>query len=196
MRFAPAALLGVPRLAKVDVELRGVRFPAGSLLVPLTRAANRDPVAFDDPDVFDITRAGRRPVLTYGAGIHHCLGVALARAEIQEALGPRPPPAAAARGRRGDLVAADRGRLRTAHPAAGDRRMTFRTCSITHVLKFTERRRRRPRRYTSRPGRSPYQLIGARPRSTVARGAGAPSAVKRDRAPNAVARVSIGRDYA
>lgn len=87
VRFAPAALLGVPRLAKVDVELRGVRIPAGSLVVPLTGAANRDPAAFDEPEVFDITRARRRSIMTYGAGIHHCLGVALARVEIQEALG-------------------------------------------------------------------------------------------------------------
>lgn len=87
VRFAPAALLGVPRLAKADIELRGVRIPAGSVVVPLTGAANRDPEAFDDPDVFDITRGRPRPIMTYGAGIHHCLGVALARAEIQEALG-------------------------------------------------------------------------------------------------------------
>ena len=49
--------------------------------------ANCDPTVFADPDAFDITRepAGQ-PQLTFGSGIHYCLGAALARAELQEAL--------------------------------------------------------------------------------------------------------------
>lgn len=87
VRYSPAALLGIPRLAKVDVEIRGVRFAAGTVVIPLTGAANRDPSAFEAPDEFDISRTRSRTIMTYGVGIHHCLGVALARAEIQEALG-------------------------------------------------------------------------------------------------------------
>jgi cytochrome P450 len=49
--------------------------------------ANYDPTVFEQPEVFDITRqpAGQ-PQLTFGSGIHYCLGAALARAELQEAL--------------------------------------------------------------------------------------------------------------
>jgi cytochrome P450 len=49
--------------------------------------ANVDPSVFEAPTTFDITREpASRPQLTLGAGIHSCLGAALARAELQEAL--------------------------------------------------------------------------------------------------------------
>lgn len=85
VRYCPSALLGVPRLAKGDVELNGVHFAAGSCIVPITGSANRDAAVFEDADTFDITRK-RAPHLTYGGGIHYCLGAALARVELQEAL--------------------------------------------------------------------------------------------------------------
>ena len=50
------------------------------------RRQDRDPEAFDDPDVFDITRQGTTAQMTFGSGIHFCMGAALARAELQEAL--------------------------------------------------------------------------------------------------------------
>lgn len=85
VRFAPAAVLGVPRIAKAEVVVRERSFAPGTCVFPITGAANRDPRVFTDPDRFDITV--RRPAhLTYGGGIHHCLGIALARAELQESL--------------------------------------------------------------------------------------------------------------
>jgi len=85
VRYCPSALLGVPRLAKADVELNGVQFAAGSCIVPITGSANRDAAVFEDADTFDIARK-RAPHLTYGGGIHYCLGAALARVELQESL--------------------------------------------------------------------------------------------------------------
>jgi cytochrome P450 len=85
VRHSPATLLGLPRVAKEDIVLNGVSLPAGSLVLPITASANRDATAFDDPDRLDIT-ATRTAHLTYGGGIHYCLGAALARVELQEAL--------------------------------------------------------------------------------------------------------------
>lgn len=81
------AVRGTGRFASTDIEYRGVRFPADTFVSPVMASANRDPSVFPDPDRFDITREpGDRPHLTFGAGIHYCLGAALARAELQEAL--------------------------------------------------------------------------------------------------------------
>ena len=55
---------------------------AGEEVVTLLGAANRDPRIFDDPDRFDVGREGQAP-MSFGAGIHFCLGAALARAEGQ-----------------------------------------------------------------------------------------------------------------
>lgn len=86
MRYL-GAVQGTGRFASEDIEYRGVRFPAGTLLSTSLASANRDAATFADPDRFDITRepAGQ-PQLTFGSGIHYCLGASLARAELQEAL--------------------------------------------------------------------------------------------------------------
>jgi cytochrome P450 len=72
----------VARVATEDLELHGVRIHAGDKVVVSTTAANRDERHFADPDRFDIARV-ENPHLTFGHGIHHCLGAALARQELQ-----------------------------------------------------------------------------------------------------------------
>jgi cytochrome P450 len=64
----------------------GVRFPAGTFVILRADTANRDPLMFPDPDRLDLRRANAHQQLTFGGGVHHCLGAALARAEMQEAL--------------------------------------------------------------------------------------------------------------
>jgi cytochrome P450 len=85
MRYAPV-IFGTMRVAVEDVELCDVIIPAGTLVGATTAAANRDPAVFVDPDTFDITRQESAPMLTFGGGVHYCLGVHLAKAELAEAL--------------------------------------------------------------------------------------------------------------
>ena len=81
------AIRGTVRFASEDIEYREVLFPKGALIAVSTWAANRDPDTWSDPDGFDITREpSGQPQLTFGSGIHYCLGASLARAELQEAL--------------------------------------------------------------------------------------------------------------
>ncbi|MFZ3349118.1 cytochrome P450 [Mycobacterium sp.] len=85
MRHSPV-IFGTMRKAVEDVELDGVMVPAGTRVIVNTAAANRDPAGYDDPDRLDITRQGPATMLTFGGGIHYCLGAHLARAELAEAL--------------------------------------------------------------------------------------------------------------
>ena len=61
-------------------------FPKGTLVSVSLAGANRDPDTYEEPDTFDITRERTTQQMTFGSGIHHCMGAALARAELQEAL--------------------------------------------------------------------------------------------------------------
>ncbi len=72
------------RITVEQVEHRGVTFPEGTVVMVCAFTGNRE---VDGPDGFDITaERGRERPLTFGAGIHYCLGANLARAELQEAL--------------------------------------------------------------------------------------------------------------
>lgn len=71
------------RRAVADVEVGDIALPAGSPLILSFAAANRDPEMFEDPDAFKMDRKNGRRHLTFGNGIHGCLGAPLARIEMK-----------------------------------------------------------------------------------------------------------------
>jgi cytochrome P450 len=75
---SPVQLDGRRAFERLDVH--GITLEAGSHVVTLLGAANRDPRAFEDPETLDIGREPS-PIMSFGAGIHFCLGAPLARAE-------------------------------------------------------------------------------------------------------------------
>ncbi len=81
------AVAGTIRFASEDIEFNDVLFPKGTFMSTSMSTANFDADVFVDPLRFDICRepAGQ-PQLSFGSGIHYCLGASLARAELQEAL--------------------------------------------------------------------------------------------------------------
>lgn len=76
----------LPRYAMRDVDLGGVTIPEGAIVLPVLGAANRDPMYVDDPHRFNIRRPNAKEHLTFGNGIHYCLGVHLARLEANVAM--------------------------------------------------------------------------------------------------------------
>lgn len=74
------------RVATETIEIAGHTIEAGQSALLLLGGANRDPAAFENPDVFDITRPNARENITLGTGIHVCLGQVLARVELHIAL--------------------------------------------------------------------------------------------------------------
>jgi cytochrome P450 len=83
LRFEPS-IKALNRLCIEETELGGQKISPGERVLWVIAAANRDPRVFENPDKFDIFRQPNRHV-TFGGGIHHCLGAALARIEGQEA---------------------------------------------------------------------------------------------------------------
>jgi cytochrome P450 len=86
LRFDPPSQLQ-GRTTTRDVTLHGVTIPEGSKTMLLTGAATRDERKFEDPDVFDISRRGAPESVYFGFGIHRCLGIHLARLELQIVFG-------------------------------------------------------------------------------------------------------------
>ena len=84
MRFEPTGL-HLARYVTRDVELHDAVVPAGSAMLLLVGSANRDERRHDDPDRFDVGRDHGNH-LTFGYGLHFCLGAALARLEGRVAL--------------------------------------------------------------------------------------------------------------
>jgi len=68
-----------------DIDYKGMKFKQGTEVALMFGAANRDPDRFPDPHTFDITRADN-PHISFGNGIHYCLGAPLARLELQVAI--------------------------------------------------------------------------------------------------------------
>jgi cytochrome P450 len=85
MRYL-GAVRGTVRFASEDIVYRDTLFPQGTIVSTSLAAANRDPDVWEGPNDFDITQERGTAQMTFGSGIHFCLGAALARAELQEAL--------------------------------------------------------------------------------------------------------------
>lgn len=75
-----------PRVAVEPIEIEGVSLAREIPLVLVLGSANRDPRRYDRPDELDVTRADPKP-LSFGGGVHYCVGAALARLEAKHAFG-------------------------------------------------------------------------------------------------------------
>ena len=84
LRFEPTGHASA-RFVMHDIDYYGITLPAGSAMLLLQASANRDPRRYSDPDVFDIHRNDIQH-LTFGFGLHFCLGANLARLEGRVAL--------------------------------------------------------------------------------------------------------------
>ncbi|MFI0350878.1 cytochrome P450 [Actinomadura sp. 9N407] len=73
---------GIPRYARTDLDIAGIRVRAGELVLLDNGAANHDPGIYPDPDRFDVARQAA-PHLSFGHGGHYCIGAPLARIELQ-----------------------------------------------------------------------------------------------------------------
>jgi cytochrome P450 len=75
------------RIASEDIEYNGVLFPKGTIISPALMVGNYDESIFEDSGSFVLHRANRKAAtLSYGGGIHYCLGASLARAQMQECM--------------------------------------------------------------------------------------------------------------
>src|SRR5262249_38600397 len=86
MRFMPRVRCGM-HINPAAVDLGGLQFPAKVRFYLHIATANRDPAVYQDPDRFDVKRRLPRPQLVFGLGRHLCLGLSLAKMELQEVLG-------------------------------------------------------------------------------------------------------------
>jgi pentalenolactone synthase len=87
VRVAAPSEHGLVRYAREDVDIEGITIRAGEAVVVTVAAANRDELAYADPDRFDIARDSGNPHLGFGYGIYYCLGAGLARVELRAVFG-------------------------------------------------------------------------------------------------------------
>lgn len=85
LRYSPS-IVGWRRKALRDTEIGGVAIPQGANILLLMGSANRDETRFDDADTFDIDRPNAREHLSFGYGIHYCLGNMLAKLQTKVAI--------------------------------------------------------------------------------------------------------------
>ena len=86
LRYTSPVFMTTERYAREDVTLHGMTIPRGEMTLGVIGSANRDETVFEQPDTLDITREPNRH-LSFGQGIHFCLGAPLARMEAQIAVG-------------------------------------------------------------------------------------------------------------
>ena len=85
MRHSPS-VCGAPRIVQNEIEFGDYLFPAGTFVFVNTFAANRDPAVYGDAGRLDLEREEAPAILTFGGGVHYCLGANLARRELADAL--------------------------------------------------------------------------------------------------------------
>jgi cytochrome P450 len=85
LRFDSPVQIANERYASEDLSIAGVTIARGEMVFPVVASANRDPAQFDRPDELDVAREPNRH-LTFGLGVHYCLGAPLARLEGQIAI--------------------------------------------------------------------------------------------------------------
>jgi cytochrome P450 len=85
LRYYPPVETATPRYAREDVTIEGVTIPTGGEVMAVIASANRDASQFENPDSLDLTRENNKH-LSFGQGIHYCVGAPLARLEGQIAL--------------------------------------------------------------------------------------------------------------
>lgn len=92
LRYDSPVQMPIPGIAAEDLEIGGTAVARGDVVVVSLMSANRDPQRFAEPEIFDISRGrdgrgGTTGHMSFGHGIHHCLGAPLARMEGRIALG-------------------------------------------------------------------------------------------------------------
>jgi cytochrome P450 len=85
LRYDSPLETATERFAREDVSIAGVTIPRGEMVFAVIASANRDPAQFERPDTLDLAREPNRH-LSFGQGVHYCLGAPLARLEGQIAI--------------------------------------------------------------------------------------------------------------
>lgn len=85
LRYASPVFMSTERYAREDVNIRGVTVPRGEMTLGVIGSANRDETIFENADALDLAREPNKH-LSFGQGIHFCVGAPLARLEAQIAI--------------------------------------------------------------------------------------------------------------